>query len=30
MTWAEMGRRHERTVAALKLEAEKLELIAVR
>ena len=30
MTWAEMGRRHERTVAAVRLEAAKLGLIDAR
>ena len=30
MTWAEIGRRHERSVAAVKLEAAKLELIEVK
>jgi hypothetical protein len=27
LTWAEIGRRHERSVAAVRLEAAKLELI---
>jgi hypothetical protein len=27
LTWAEIGRRHERTVAAVRLEAVKLELV---
>jgi hypothetical protein len=30
MTWAEIGRRHERSVAAVRLEAAKLELIEVK
>ena len=30
LTWAEIGRRHERSVAAVKLEAAKLELIEVK
>jgi hypothetical protein len=30
MTWAEIGRRHERSVAAVRLEAVKLELIEVK
>jgi hypothetical protein len=30
LTWAEIGRRHERSVAAVKLEAEKLELIEAK
>jgi hypothetical protein len=30
MTWAEIGRRHERSVAAVRLEAAKLELIEMR
>jgi hypothetical protein len=30
LTWAEIGRRHERSVAAVKLEAEKLELIEIK
>ena len=27
MTWAEIGRRHERSAAAVRLEAERLELV---
>jgi len=30
VTWAEIGRRHERTVAAVRLEAAKLGLIETR
>jgi hypothetical protein len=30
MSWAEIGRRHERTVAAVRLEAVKLGLIELR
>ena len=30
MSWAEIGRRHERTVAAVRLEAVKLRLIEPR
>jgi hypothetical protein len=30
MTWAEIARRHGRSAAAVKLEAEKLELIEVK
>lgn len=30
MTWAEIGRRHERSVAAVRLEAAKLELIEAK
>ena len=30
MSWAEIGRRHERTVAAMRLEAVKLGLIELR
>ena len=30
MTWAEIGRRHERSVAGVRLEAEKLGLLEVK
>jgi hypothetical protein len=30
LTWAEIGRRHERSVVAVKLEAEKLGLIEAK
>lgn len=30
MTWAEIGRRHERSAAAVRLEAEKLELVEAK
>lgn len=30
MSWAEIGRRHERSAAAVRLEAEKLELVEAK